>query len=139
MINNNRIVPVQRIDLLSLYVTMLKMAGHDFDLLSAATIDGQFEIPSDASGALFANQPVKSVELGTAKSLAMYFVADYSFSGFTADGVAVPVTGDDIVPDACTLYYAASDVGGITITNVMTGDPISSGGDLPVDNDDNVS
>ena len=128
MINNDRIVPVQRIDLLSLYATMLKIAGHDFDLLSAATIDGQFEIPSDASGALFANQPVKSVELGDAESLAMYFVADYSFSGFTYDGDAVPTTGDDIVPDACTLYYAESGVGGITITNVMTGDAISEGG-----------
>ena len=139
MINNNRIVPVERIDLLSLYATMLKMAGQDFDVLEAATADGQFAITEAPEKALFANQPVKSLEVDASvasSGLALYFVADYDYSGFIvkARGSVIPVetTGDAVVADGCTLYCASASGGTVTITNIMTGDPLSGGGINPI-------
>lgn len=136
MINNNRIVPVTKIDLLSLYATMLKIAGNDFTVLEAGNVDGDFAIIGASENALFANQPVKSVECGAATAdFSMYFVAAYDFKGFSYNGTVIETTGDTVVPDAATLYMAASSSGSITITNVMTGEaiaPADEGGSDPV-------
>ena len=130
MINNDRIVPVTKIDLLSLYATMLKIAGQDVAILEAANVDGDFVLQPalGASGLYLANQPVKSIELGESTDCSIFFVAAYNYSGFTADGAAVEAEGV-VIPDDSTLYMAALSSGSITITNVMTGEALAPASD----------
>lgn len=123
MINNDRIVPIQKVDLLSIYGLILLQNGSNSGLtaLASGDIDGDFQI-TDGSAALIANQPVKSVDIdATASSVTaatLYFVADYEYTGFSIDGAAVETAGVDVVNDACTLYKAVLATGTVTISKV---------------------
>ncbi len=123
MINTDRIVPVQKVDLISLYGLILLQNGSNSGLtkLAATDVDGDFKI-TDGSAALIANQPVKSVDIdATASSVTaatLFFVADYNYTGFSIDGVAVETAGVDVVNDACTLYKAVLATGTVTISKV---------------------
>lgn len=120
MINNDRIVPVQKIDLLSLYATMLTLASVTFTVLQPDDTVGDFTVTgSGAAGNIVASQPVQSLDFATGVTTAtVYFIAGLGFSGFTNNGVAVTPTGD-VNPDGVTLYKAVRASGGaITITAV---------------------
>lgn len=120
MINENRIVPVVKIDLISLYGLILKQDSNNSGLakLAADTIDGDFQIKTN-SAVLIADQPVKTIDFDSTTSSVsagtVYFVAGYDYVGFTIDGVAVTPTGD-VVADGYTLYKAVLSSGAITIT-----------------------
>lgn len=121
MINENRIVPVTKIDLISLYGLILKQASANSSLakLAANTVDGEFQIKTN-SAVLIADQPVKSIDFDATTSSVtagtVYFVAAFDYVGFTIDGVAEETEGVDVVADGVTLYKAVLSSGDITIS-----------------------
>ena len=118
MVNNDRIVPIQKIDLLSMYGTILKLASVSATVLAATDINGDFSVTgTGAAGTFLANQPVKTLDFATGvTSGTVYFVAGYDFEGITVAGVAADV--DDIKPDAVTLYTAVLADGSVTVSAV---------------------
>lgn len=117
MVNNDRIVPVQALDLISLYAVILNAAGKNLTKVDAATSDGQFEIAS-GSGNMIASEPIAICDFGAGvTSASLYFVPAYDFGGFKANGADIAVTGD-IEPDGRTLYLAELASGAITASKV---------------------
>lgn len=121
MINNDRIVPVQATDLLSLYSVILAQDSNNSSLekLAADNI-GEFQVKAN-SKLYLADEPVKTIDIdATASSVSassIFFVPAYDYAGFTIDGVAVTPTGD-VVADGRTLYKAVLATGAITITKI---------------------
>lgn len=115
MINNDRIVPIEKIDLISMYglILLQDSSNSAMTALQASTIDGDF---SCGTGIKLAAQPVKSCDF-TGASGTLYFVADYAFEGFTKSGAAVTVSGT-VKPDARTLYKAVLASGTVTVTQI---------------------
>ena len=120
MINKDRIVPIVKIDLLSLIGTILGLVGTSYAVITAA--DGHFEVTgSGAAGNKLADQPLKSLDFKSGvTSGTVFFVADYDFEGFKIAGVAEePADGSATINnDASTLYKAVLGSGDITITAV---------------------
>ena len=123
MINNNRIVPVQATDLISLYAVILKQDTTNNSTLAkvdASNAEGDFAITS-ASTPLICSEPAKSIDLAAAVTAAtVYFVPAYNYKGFSLAGVAEePAAGSvDVDADGATLYKAVLSSGDITITKV---------------------
>lgn len=105
MINENRIVPVTKTDLLTLYGNILKIASVSVTALTTTATDGSFVIAS-ASGTVIANEPVKSLEITSGTSATIYFIPAYDFVGFTIAGTPVTTSGATVDPDGATLYTA---------------------------------
>lgn len=117
MINTDRIVQVSKTDLLTLYGTILKIAGTTVTA-AQATAPGKFAITS-APNALIAAEPVESLDFAAAvTSATVYFVAAYNYAGFSLAGTAVETAGADVVADAATLYTATLADGVVTIAKV---------------------
>lgn len=124
MINSNRIVPVTKTDLISLYSVVLLQASGNSSLakLASEDIEGNYQIKTN-SAVLIADQPVVSCDIdATASSVSaatLFFTADPNFKGFSIDGTAVvPADGSvDVVADG-SLYKAVLATGAITITKV---------------------
>lgn len=124
MINSDRIVPVTKTDLISLYGLILKQNSSYGSLakLASSDIAGNFQITTN-SAVVIADQPVVSCDIdATASSVSactLFFVADADYKGFSIDGVAVdPADGSaDVIADG-SLYSAVLATGAITITKV---------------------
>lgn len=121
MINSNRIVPVKATDLITLYGTIMKLAGTSVTAVQATDV-GIFNVTS-GSGNMLAAEPIKSFNFGSSVSAAVvYFVADYEFEGFSINGTAVTPTMSPstltINQDGATLYSATLSSGAITIAQV---------------------
>ena len=115
MVNNDRIVPIQKIDFLSMIGTVLALAGEDVDVLPASTVNGQFSV--SANGDYLANQPVKLLDFASGASAAtVLFVAAFDYQGFTVAGAAAET--DPINPDGITLYKATLASGAVTVEAV---------------------
>lgn len=119
MINNDRIVPVQATDLISLYSAILVAANVSVSKLAADEM-GVFQIKTN-SATYLANEPAVTIDFdATTSSVSagtVYFVPAYDYKGFTIDGAAVVPTGD-VVADGKSLYKAVLATGAITITKV---------------------
>lgn len=116
MINDKRIVPVTQVDLLTLYGNIMKLAGTTVAAVEAVE-PGIFELTS-GSGNLLANEPVKSLDFGSAVTAAVvYFIPTYDFEGFTVAGAAVTPTGE-MEADGRTFYTATLASGAVTIAKV---------------------
>lgn len=123
MINTDRIVPVTKTDLISLYGLILKQASGNSSLekLASKDVEGNFQVTAN-SKVYIANQPVKSLDIdATTSSVSastIYFLAAKDYVGFSIDGVAeTPAAGSVAVDnDASTLYKAVLSSGDITIT-----------------------
>ena len=116
MINTDRIVPVQKIDLISLYGLILKQNNSTLASVEA-TGTGTFEIAS-ASTPLITNEPIISCNFASdVTSATIYFVPDFAFHGFTVNGASVTASGE-IEADGMTLYKAVLSSGAITVTKV---------------------
>lgn len=117
MMNDKRIVPILATDLLTMYGTMMKLAGTSVTAVSAE--DTGVFVLSSGSGNLFADEPVKSFDFGSVSSAVVYFVAAYDFEGFKVDGVDVTPTMSPstlvVNKDARTLYTATISSGTVTI------------------------
>lgn len=120
MINNDRIVPIQKIDYLSMIGTILKLHGTSFTVLASTDVEGDFSVTgTGAAGNLLANQPVKTLNFASSvTSGTVYFVANYDFAGFTVNGsVATMGSGSaTVVADGVTLYTAALSSGEVTVS-----------------------
>ena len=116
MINENRIVPIQVVDLLSMYGLILMQDSNNSSMvaLQPDTVDGQF---SCGTGIKLASQPVKKCNF-TGASGTLYFVADYAYEGFTKANAAVTMAGATVVPDGKTLYKAVLSSSAVTITKI---------------------
>lgn len=119
MINTDRIVPVQVIDLISLYGLILKQDSNNSSLAALdATNPGQFEVAADAGSLLIADEPVESLDFASGYTAGtVYFVPAFDYSGFTINGSAVTPTGT-VNADGRTLYKAVLATGAVTITQV---------------------
>ena len=120
MINKDRIVPVTKTDLISLYALIMSLAGISFSKLDAQGADGVFDMTS-GSGSILAAEPVKSFNFAESVSSAtVYFVPGYDFAGFSVNGTAVtPAMSPSslkIEPDGASLYTAVLSGGDVTIS-----------------------
>ena len=122
MINNDRIVPITAIDLISMYGLILKQSK-DNSAVAALTnggVEGDFTITTNNNW--LANEPVKSVNI-TSSAATLFFVPAYDYVGFSINGVAATPTFsglglDHVDADGRTLYKAVLSSGTITITKV---------------------
>lgn len=122
MINNDRIVPVQKIDLLTLIGTILGLIGTSYTVLVASTVEGAFSVTgTGAAGTKLANQPVQTLDFASGVTGGtVYFVAAYDYAGITVAGTAATIAEGSatVQPDGVTLYKAVLDSGTVTVTAV---------------------
>lgn len=125
MINKNRVVPIQNMDLLTMIGTILNIASVSYSILASTDVTGDFSVTgSGAAGTMLADQPVATLDFASGVTGGtVYFVPAYDFSGITVAGVAATIddTGldlDDVVADGVTLYKAVLSSGEVTITAV---------------------
>lgn len=117
MINNKRIVPITKTDLLTAYGTMLKIASVSVTALNAADDAGDFSQTTN-SATVICSEPVKSLNFGSSVTAAtVYFVPAYDYKGFTKDSATLTVSGDVDADDA-TLYTATLSTNALTIAKV---------------------
>lgn len=121
MINNDRIVPITAIDLISMYgLILIAMLGTNNKpvALSASTTNGEFEVSE--AGTFILDEPLKSCKIATgiSGSVDAYFVPAYDYSGFTVNGAAVTTEGDEVTADGKTLYHAMIGNGEVVIAKV---------------------
>lgn len=118
MINTDRIVPVEKIDLISLYGLILLQDSNNSSMaaLQASTVDGQFAC---GTGVKLAAQPVKTCNF-TGSTGTLYFVPAFDYAGFTVGGSAATIADNDVEveADGHTLYKAVLSSGTVTITQV---------------------
>ena len=118
MINNDRIVPIQKCDFLSMIGIILDIAQVTYNGLAASTIEGDFNVAGTGNvGTFLANQPVQTLDFASGVTDAVvYFVAAYNFAGISINGTAVD--SDDVQHDGITLYKATLGSGDVTVVAV---------------------
>lgn len=122
MINNDRIVPITTVDLISMYGLILTAAaaaasGTAPTALNATDTAGDFA-QSTNSATVLASEPVKTLNFGSSVTAAtVYFVPAYDYAGFTKTGATMTVTGD-VAADGRTLYKATLSTNALTIAKV---------------------
>lgn len=121
MINTDRIVPVTKTDLVTLYANILTIAGQTIAALQA-TAPGAFEIAeAPASGSLIAAEPVINLDIDAdVSAVTVYFLAGYNFAGITIGGAAATLADGsaEVEADDSSLYKAELATGEVTITKV---------------------
>lgn len=122
MINNDRIVPVQKVDFLSLIGIILNLHGTSYAVINASDVEGTFSVTgSGAAGNKLASQPVKTLDFASGvTSGTVYFVAAYDYAGITVAGSAATY-GDGsatVKADGITLYKAVLSSGEVVVTAV---------------------
>lgn len=119
MINNERIVPIQVIDLISMYGLILKLAASTAPTALAADDDTGDFTQSTNSATVLAAEPVASFTFGSSVTAGtVYFVPAFNYTGFTKTGATLSIAGADVEPDGRTLYSATLSSGTVTIAKV---------------------
>lgn len=114
-VNTDRIVPVSKIDLISLYAVIFAVANVTVDKLTA-TNPGEFSVTS-ATNALLATEPVKTLDIAsTVTSATIYFTVAHDFTGFTIGGETTEIA--EVETGTGTLYKAVLADGAVTVTAV---------------------
>ncbi len=117
MINDKRIVPVTKVDLLTLYGNIMKLAGTTVAAVQASQ-PGVFVV-SSGSGNVIAAEPIKSFDFASGVSaMVVYFVPAFDYDGFKVQGTKVTTAGADVDADGATLYTATLSSGNVTIAKV---------------------
>ena len=117
MINDKRIVPVTKVDLLTLYGNIMKLAGTTVAAVQASQ-PGRFVV-SSGSGNVIAAEPIKSFDFASGVSaMVVYFVPAFDYDGFKVQGTKVTTAGADVDADGATLYTATLSSGAVTIAKV---------------------
>lgn len=119
MINTERIVPIVRTDLLTMYGNIMVLAGTTVAKLEASA-PGKFSVTgSGNAGNKIANEPVKSLDFVSGVTAAVvYFIPDTHYEGFKVAGVDVTASGVEVDADGVTLYTATLASGAVTIAKV---------------------
>ena len=122
MINNDRIVPIQKMDLLTMIGTILTLHGTTYAVLASSTVEGDFSVTgSGAAGNKLANQPVKTLDFASGVTGGtVYFVAAYDYEGITVAGAPATIADGSatVKADGATLYSAVLASGEVTISAV---------------------
>lgn len=125
MINNDRIVPIQKCDFLSMIGITLALIGTTYAVLPSSDVEGTFSVTgTGAAGNKLANQPVKTLDFASGVTGGtVYFVPAYDFEGITVAGAAATfddsgLDNEDVVKDGITLYKAVLASGEVTLTAV---------------------
>lgn len=122
MINKDRIVPIQKMDLLTMIGTILALHGTSYAVIAASTIEGAFSVTgSGAAGNKLANQPVQSLDFASGVTGGtVYFVPAYDYKGVTVAGAAATMASGSatVNPDGVTVYKAVLSSGEVTITAI---------------------
>lgn len=122
MINNDRIVPIQKMDLLTMVGTILSLIGTSYTVLAASTIEGAFSVTgTGAAGNKLANQPVQTLDFASGVTGGtVYFVPAYDYAGITVAGAAATIAEGSatVNPDGVTVYKAVLADSAVTITAV---------------------
>lgn len=117
MINTDRVVPIQAVDLISMYGLILQQVNTTLAKVTSDTVDGIFTI-TEATTPLIADEPVQSVNFASGVTAAtLFFVPAYSYTGFMINNAEVTPTGT-VNADGKTLYKAVLADGAVTITQV---------------------
>ena len=119
MINDKRIVPITKTDLLTMIGTAMVLAGTSVSAVSASA-PGEFTVTGSGSvGNKLADEPVKALNFASGVTAAVvYFIADYDYEGFAVNGTKVTTSGATVDPDGVTLYTATLATGAVTIAKV---------------------
>lgn len=119
MINNDRIVPIEVYDLLSMVGLIMKLAGTTVAKISASN-PAEFTVTGSGDvGNKLADEPVKVLDFASGVTAGVvYFVPSYDYEGFKVNGTAVVTTGTDVEADGRTLYTATLSGGGVVIAKV---------------------
>lgn len=119
MINQDRIVPITAVDLITMYGLVLALAADTAPTaLDATTTDGQF-VQSTNSATVLASEPVASLNFASGVTAGtVYFVAAYDYAGFSINGTATETEGVTVEADGRTLYSATLADGAITIAKI---------------------
>ena len=112
-VNTNQIVPVTKIDLISLYGLILKRSSVSADNLDPSDNEGNY---SCGTGTKLATTPLKSCNF-TGSSGTIYFVPAVDYVGFTRTGGSVTMSGT-LTADGCSLYSASLSSGTVTLTKI---------------------
>ena len=125
MINNDRIVPIQKIDFLSMIGIHFALSGWNYTVVRSADVEGNYTVEVNEELVYLCDQPVKMINLKPGEGIAdsmFYFVPAYDFSGFYVNGEAATIADGsaEIKPDGVTLYEAEYDdsTGEIQITQI---------------------
>lgn len=119
MINDNRIVPIEVYDLLSMIGLVMKLSGTTVAKVSASNPE-EFTVTGTGDvGNLLANEPVKVLDFASGVTAGVvYFIPSYDYDGFKVAGVKVTTAGADVEADGRTLYTATLASGAVTIAKV---------------------
>ena len=124
MINSDRIVPVQAIDLLSLYGVILLQDSNNSGLAKLDAYEiAEFQVTTN-NAKLLASEPAKTIDFDATESSVsagtVYFVPAYDYAGISIDGTKVdPADGsDEVIADGRTLYKAVLATSAVTITKI---------------------
>ena len=122
MINKDRIVPIEKIDFLSMIGTVMNLMGASNFHVDATDAEGNLTVTGSGDvGTVLANQPLVSANFPAGVTAGvLYFVPDYKFSGFKVAGVAVEPTDGSDTPDykGVALYSATISSGDVTVAAV---------------------
>ena len=115
MINTNRIVPIEKVDYLTLVSQVLDIASVSATKLAGA--NGVFAQDTN-SATVICSEPVKTLNFGSSVTAAtVYFIPAYDYKGFTKTSATLTVTGD-VDADGATLYSATLSTNALTIAKV---------------------
>ena len=121
MINLKNIIPVVKMDLLSLIGTILTIANVSFQI-AVASVAGEVAITgSGAAGNFLANGPVKEIDFKSGVTGAtVYFIPAYDYAGIKVAGAAATMASDsvEVLAESANLYKAVLSSGEVTITAV---------------------
>ena len=125
MINNDRIVPIQSMDFLSMIGTILAINGTSYTVVASTYVQGTFEITGTGDvGNVLANQPVQTMDFASGVTAGVvYFVPDYNFSGISINGTAVDLSAVTIDADGISLYTATLATGAVTVAKITPDAP----------------
>lgn len=115
MINTNRIVPIEKVDYLTLVSQVLDIAQVSATKLAGA--NGVFAQDTN-SATVICDEPIKSLNFGSSVTAAtVYFVPDYDYAGFTKTGATLTITGT-VDTQGVQLYEATLSTNALTIAKV---------------------
>lgn len=120
MINKDRIVPIEKIDFLSMIGTVINLMGASNFHVDATDTEGNLTVTGSGNvGTVLANQPLVSANFPAGVTAGvLYFVPDYKFSGFKIAGVAIEAEGDTPDYKGVALYSATLSSGTVTVAAV---------------------
>ena len=117
MINKNQIIPVVKIDLLSLIGTILAIAGVTYAILKASIAGAAKVTGTGDAGTFLADGPVSELEIAAGvTACTVYFVPAYDYKGIK--GATLASASVDVDADSANLYKAVLATGEVTITAV---------------------